>query len=102
MRNWSDRELETATQLMRRGVPADQIGAAVGRSESVVRRKVERVAAKTPSKACPTRKYAPPDRSQRKCLACGSMFPSEGVGNRICENCAENNRALGHLEGVTK
>jgi ribosomal protein S27AE len=27
------------------------------------------------------------ERKQRKCLGCGKIFPSEHVGERICQKC---------------
>jgi|AP12_2_1047962.scaffolds.fasta_scaffold173724_1 hypothetical protein len=100
MRHWSDAEVETLTAMMKDGVPAVEIGAAIGRSESAVERKVERLRETDKARRRMKRPRRAAARAKRKCLTCGTMFKSESIGNRICDNCKENNRALGHLEGV--
>jgi hypothetical protein len=100
MRHWSDAELEILTKLTKDGVPAAKIGAAIGRGESAVKRKVERLRGEEKKRQRTKRRRPAPARAKRKCLTCGTMFKSESIGNRICEVCKENNRALGHLEGV--
>ena len=100
MRHWSDADVETLTRMMKDGVPAIEIGAALGRSESAVERKVERLRGNERTRRRLKRPRQAAAKAKRKCLTCGAMFKSESIGNRICETCKENNRALGHLEGV--
>lgn len=39
--------------------------------------------------------FPPPVLTERTCLRCGVAFPSEGIGNRLCDTCrayARNSR----------
>jgi hypothetical protein len=102
MRHWSDADLETLAKMLKDGVPAADIGAVIGRGESAVKRKIERLRSNEKAKRRPKRpcEATAKAKAKRKCLTCGTMFKSESIGNRICEACKENNRTLGHLEGV--
>jgi hypothetical protein len=86
---------------MKAGAAATEIGASIGRSESAVKRKLDRLAGDKKPKPRPNRRRRTAAKARRKCLACGSTFKSEGIGNRICEACKESNRAIAHLEGVS-
>ena len=86
---------------MARGAPVKVIAKALQRSTGSVTRKIQRFKNKQPARR-PARPRALSAASKRKCLSCGRLFRSEGIGNRLCGHCKDNLRDMGHLEGVTK
>lgn len=104
MQHWNDHELEALEGMVKAEMASSAIATALGRSESAVKRKLDRIkeAGKRGKKATRRRRRrrTKTSRAKRACLSCGSTFDSEGIGNRICDTCKDGNRSLGHLEGV--
>jgi hypothetical protein len=104
MQHWNEHELEALEKMVKEGMASSAIATALGRSESGVKRKLDRLkeAGKRGKQATQRRRRprTKASRANRACLSCGSTFESEGIGNRICETCKDSNRSLGHLEGV--
>ena len=96
--------MEVLAKMVGDDVTPAEIAATMGRSESAVTGKAERLkdSERKRRRSKRPRLLAPIAKAKRKCLNCRSTFKSEGIGNRICDICKENNRALGHLEGVAK
>ncbi|MEM7121912.1 MAG: helix-turn-helix domain-containing protein [Pseudomonadota bacterium] len=101
MRHWDDQEVQQLEQFLARGTPVRVIARELKRSTGSVTRKIQRFK-KNQLAPRPARRRALTATSKRKCLSCGRLFRSEGIGNRVCGHCKDNLRDMAHLEGVTK
>lgn len=95
--DWTKAEDDRLIYLRRRDVPYAVIGEELKRTPAACQARFKLVspnAGRTGS--VPTR--VKPTLTERKCLSCGSMFPSTWVGHRHC-GCFREAGAIGGVEG---
>ncbi len=89
-RAWTPEEFDLLARFYADRLDTARIARLLGRSAGSIDSKARALGiVRDPSK----RKYAAqpeyrkPGASPRRCMSCGTTFPSWGIGNRICKRC---------------
>ena len=90
---WSDEDDETLARLVAARTFAGRIAATLGRSVADVARRIETLGLVAGRYTAAAERGVGPAASSnrrprtRRCLGCGSAFPSSHAGNRLCDPC---------------
>ena len=84
-RAWTPEEFDLLARFYADRLDTAYIARLLGRSAGSIDSKARALGiVRDPSK----RKYAAqPGASPRRCMSCGTTFPSWGIGNRMCKRC---------------
>ena len=87
---WTDEEVHRLVDLWKRHMPFGRIARTMGRSKKSVVIKASRLGITT--RLYWNDQYAKNARRRgraRPCMSCRRLFFSEGIGNRVCDDCKD-------------